>query len=56
MFLRPGTTDMRTSKEELLHVINDLMEQDPFGGAVFMFCIILVNKKIRKQYFKNIKE
>ena len=29
---------MRTSKEELLHVINDLMEQDPFSGAVFMFC------------------
>ena len=38
IFLRPGTTDMRTSKEELLHVINDLMEQDPFSGAVFMFC------------------
>ena len=29
---------MRTRKEELLHVINDLMKQDPFSGAVFMFC------------------
>lgn len=38
IFLRPGTTDMRTGKEELLHVINDLMKQDPFSGAVFMFC------------------
>lgn len=38
IFLRPGTTDMRTSKEELLHVINDLMKQNPFSGAVFMFC------------------
>ena len=38
IFLRPGTTDMRTSKVELLHVINDLMKQDPFSGAVFMFC------------------
>ena len=25
-------------KKELLHVINDLMKQDPFSGAVFMFC------------------
>ena len=38
IFLRPGTTDMRTGKEELLHIINDLMKQDPFSGAVFMFC------------------
>ena len=38
IFLRPGTTDMRTGKEELLHVINELMKQDPFSGAVFMFC------------------
>lgn len=34
IFLRPGTTNMRTGKEELLHVINDLMKQDPFSGAV----------------------
>ena len=38
IFLSLGTTDMRTRKEELLHVINDLMKQDPFSGAVFMFC------------------
>ena len=38
IFLRPGTTNMRSGKEELLHVINDLMKQDPFSGAVFMFC------------------
>ncbi len=38
IFLRPGTTDMRTGKEELLHIINDLMKQDAFSGAVFMFC------------------
>ena len=29
---------MRTGKEELLHIINDLMKQDAFSGAVFMFC------------------
>ena len=38
IFIRPGTTDMRTAKEELLHVIKDLMRSDPFSGAVFMFC------------------
>jgi len=38
IFIRPGTTDMRTAKEELLHVVNDLMKVDPFSGAVFLFC------------------
>lgn len=38
IFLRPGTTNMRVCKESLLHVISDIMKQDPFSGAVFMFC------------------
>lgn len=38
IFLRPGTTNMRTGRESLLHVISDLMKKDPFSGAVFMFC------------------
>ena len=38
IFLRPGTTNMRTGKDNLMHVITDIMEQDPFSGAVFMFC------------------
>ena len=38
IFLRPGTTNMRTGKENLMYVITDIMEQDPFSGAVFMFC------------------
>ncbi len=38
IFLRPGTTNMRISKERIIHVISDIMKQDPFSGAVFMFC------------------
>ncbi|MBQ2451232.1 MAG: IS66 family insertion sequence element accessory protein TnpB [Lachnospiraceae bacterium] len=37
IFLRPGTTNMRISKERIIHVISDIMKQDPFSGAVFMF-------------------
>ena len=38
IFLRPGATNFRMSKERLMHVISDIMKQDPFSGAVFMFC------------------
>lgn len=38
IFIRPGTTNMRTGKENMLHIVQDLMKQDPFSGAVFIFC------------------
>ena len=38
IIIRPGTTNMPASKEQLLEIIKGLMKDDPFSGAVFLFC------------------
>ena len=38
IIIRPGTTNMLASKEQLLEIIKGLMKDDPFSGAVFLFC------------------
>ena len=38
IIIRPGTTNMQASKEQLLEIIKGLMKDDPFSGAVFLFC------------------
>lgn len=38
IFIRPGTTDLRISTDEILHLIKKIMNQDPLNGAVFLFC------------------
>ena len=38
IFIRPGTTDLRISTDEILHLIKKIMNQDPLSGAVFLFC------------------
>ena len=38
IIIRPGTTNMPASKEQLLEIIKGLMKDYPFSGAVFLFC------------------
>ena len=49
IYIKPGATDFRTSREELLHMIKDVMKKDPFSGAVFIFCN--KNRKLLKMIF-----
>ena len=38
IIIRPGTTNMLASREQLLETIKTIMKDDPFSGAVFIFC------------------
>ena len=38
IIIRPGTTNMLASKDQLLEIIKSIMKDDPFSGAVFLFC------------------
>lgn len=38
IIIRPGTTNMLASREQLLEIIKTIMKNDPFCGAVFIFC------------------
>lgn len=38
IIIRPGTTNMLASKDRLLEIIKSIMKDDPFSGAVFLFC------------------
>ena len=38
IIIRPGTTNIQASKEQLLEIIKGLMKEDPFSGAVFILC------------------
>ena len=38
IIIRPGTTNMLASKDQLLEIIKNIMKDDPFNGAVFLFC------------------
>ena len=38
IIIRPGTTNMLASKDQLLEIIKNIMKDDPFSGAVFLFC------------------
>ena len=38
IIIRPGTTNMLVSREQLLEIIKTIMKDDPFSGAVFIFC------------------
>ena len=38
IIIRPGTTNMLASRDQLLEIIKNIMKDDPFSGAVFLFC------------------
>ena len=38
IIIRPGTTNMLASRDQLLEIIKSIMKDDPFSGAVFLFC------------------
>lgn len=38
IIIRPGTTNMLASRDRLLEIIKSIMKDDPFSGAVFLFC------------------
>ena len=38
IIIRPGTTNMLASKDRLLEIVKSIMKDDPFSGAVFLFC------------------
>ena len=38
IIIRPGTTNMLASKDQLLEIVKSIMKDDPFSGAVFLFC------------------
>ena len=38
IIISPGTTNMLASKDQLLEIIKSIMKDDPFSGAVFLFC------------------
>jgi transposase len=38
IFLRPGYTDLRKAVNGLAGIVEQQMEGDPFGGAVYLFC------------------
>ncbi len=38
VFVKPGATDMRKSINGLSVLAQDTMGQDPFSGALFVFC------------------
>lgn len=38
IIIRSGTTNMLASKDQLLEIIKSIMKDDPFSGAVFLFC------------------
>jgi transposase len=38
IFLRPGHTDLRKAVNGLAGIVEQQMEGDPFGGAVYLFC------------------
>ena len=38
IYLRPGHTDMRKAVNGLAIIIQEVMEQDPFSGSVYLFC------------------
>ena len=38
IFLRPGHTDLRKAVNGLTGIIEQQMEGEPLGGAVFLFC------------------
>ena len=38
IIIRPGTTNMLASRDRLLEIVKSIMKDDPFSGAVFLFC------------------
>ena len=38
IIIRPGTTNMLASRDQLLEITKNIMKDDPFSGAVFLFC------------------
>ena len=38
IYVRPGGTDMRRQINGLSIIVQEIMHQDPFSGALFMFC------------------
>ena len=38
VYLAPGATDMRKQIDGLAALVEEVLEQDPFGEALFVFC------------------
>ncbi len=38
IYIKPGSTDMRKQINGLTIQVQEIMEMDPFSGALFMFC------------------
>jgi transposase len=38
IIIKPGTTNMQYSRDQLLEIVKSIMKEDPFSGAVFLFC------------------
>ena len=38
IFLRPGNTDLRKAANGLSVIVQEVMEQDPLNGSVYIFC------------------
>lgn len=38
IIIRPGATNMLASRDRLLEIVKSIMKDDPFSGAVFLFC------------------
>ena len=38
IYVKPGSTDMRKQINGLTIQVQEVMEMDPFSGALFMFC------------------
>lgn len=38
IFIKPGPTDLRTSLDALVNYAEVILKQDPYSGAVFLFC------------------
>jgi len=38
IYIKPGTSDFRASRDRVVSTVSNLMKKDPLSGALFVFC------------------